>query len=138
MRRCDAFGLHRGSRSVLVALGALAGAVAGADPAFAAQPAAGSVTSERLKLPSGPSSVRGLAEEPTVDPVYAQVGHAVPIDLPAGRGGMRPALGLSYSGALGNGPVGIGWSLEMVRIERSTRLGVPRFDDSDELLISGV
>ncbi|HEY0986863.1 MAG TPA: FG-GAP-like repeat-containing protein [Kofleriaceae bacterium] len=112
---------------------ALAPGVAGAVP-----PAAGSVTSERLKLPSGPSSIRGLADEPAVDPIYAQVSHSVPIELPAGRGGLTPALAISYSGALGNGPLGIGWALATVKIERSLRLGVPRYDDGDELVISGV
>jgi RHS repeat-associated protein len=140
MRRCESScpparpwsaTLARVALAALATLGAQASA-------HAARPTAGAVTSERLKLPSGPSSVRGLADEPTIDPIYAQVGYAVPIELPAGLGGLRPALGLSYSGALGNGPVGIGWSLATVRIERSLRLGVPRFDDSDELVISGI
>src|ERR1043165_7607809 len=79
--------------------------------AHAARPTAGSVTSERLKLPSGPSSVRGLADEPAVDPFMAQLSYSVPIELPAGLGGLAPALALGYSGALGNGPLGIGWTL---------------------------
>jgi len=108
-----------------------------APAAHAARPTAGSVTPERLKLPSGPSSVRGLADEPTVDPQYAQVKYQVPIEVPAGYGGLTPSLALTYVGALGNGPLGIGWTLAQPEIRRSTRLGVPKFDDTDTFEISG-
>src|SRR5687767_3348078 len=105
--------------------------------ARAARPAAGSVTAERLKLPAGPSSVRGLADEPGVDPFAAQLDYRVPIELPPGLGGLAPALGLAYSGALGNGPLGIGWSLAESQIRRSTHLGVPKFDGTDTLELTG-
>jgi RHS repeat-associated protein len=121
------------SRSLIAGLVALLGTQAHAE-----RPVAGAVTSDRLKLPSGPSSVRGLADEPAVDAFYAQVNYEVPIELPSGFGGLAPQLALTYSGALGNGPMGIGWSLTQTKIERSTRLGVPAFDDTDELVISGV
>jgi hypothetical protein len=121
------------SRVAMIGLAALLGGTA-----YAGRPTAGSVTGERLKLPSGPSSVRGLAGEPEVDPFYAQVRYQVPIDLPAGLGGLAPSLALTYSGALGNGPMGIGWTLSGARIQRSTRLGVPKYDDTDELEISGI
>src|SRR3569833_1020140 len=108
-----------------------------APAAHAARPTAGSVTPERLKLPAGPSSVRGLADEPTVDPQFAQVKYQVPIEVPAGYGGLAPALALTYVGALGNGPLGIGWTLAQPPIRRSPRLGVPEFDDTDTFEISG-
>jgi RHS repeat-associated protein len=124
-------------RRRLAALTALSCLVAGAGTSRAAGPVAGSVTAERLKFPSGPNSVRGLADEPEVDPFFAQVTYEVPVDLPVGPGQFGPALSLSYSGALGNGPLGIGWSLPSVRVQRSLRLGVPRFDDTDELELVG-
>src|ERR1700733_10609841 len=83
-------------------LAALAGTLwLAAAPAQAARPDPGAVTPERLELPSGPNSGRGLADQPTVDPFAAQVGYQVPIELPAGLGGLTPSLGLSYSGLLG-------------------------------------
>jgi len=109
-----------------------------APAARAARPTAGSVTPERLKLPSGPSSVRGLADEPSVDPRSGEVAYQVPIELPAGYGGLTPSLALTYDGALGNGAIGIGWSLAQPQIRRSTRLGVPKFDDTDTFEISGI
>jgi RHS repeat-associated protein len=112
--------------------------LAGTTPiARAARPTPGALAPDRIKLPAGPNSVRGLADEPTVDPFYAQIGYAVSIDVPAGYGKLAPALALTYSGALGNGPLGIGWSMPGTRIERSLRLGVPTFTDADELEISG-
>lgn len=35
----------------------------------------------------------------------------LPLDIPAGRGGMQPQLALSYSGGDQNGPFGVGWGL---------------------------
>lgn len=128
-----------GRLRVVVLLVGILGAAAPHDAlASAARPVAGAVTPERLKLPSGPSSVRGLADEPSVDAFNAQLRYQVPIELPAGLGGLAPTLALSYSGVLGNGPLGIGWSLSQPRIQRSTRLGVPKFDASDELEMSGI
>jgi RHS repeat-associated protein len=82
--------------------------------------------------------VRGLADEPRVDPFTAQVSYEVPLELPSGWGQLAPALSLVYSGVLGNGPLGIGWGMPGVRIQRSLRLGVPRFDGTDELELTGV
>ena len=78
--------------------------LAHAGNALADRPTAGAITAERLKLPAGPGSVRGLADEPHVDPFSAQINYQVPIELPNGFGGLTPALALTYSGQLGNGP----------------------------------
>lgn len=125
---------HRCASLLLAGLG---GALASAPPAHAARPTAGALEADRLKLPSGPASVRGLAEEPQVDPFYSRLGYSVPIEVPEGWGKLAPALALEYSGALGNGPLGIGWELATARIERSRRLGVPSFTAADELELSG-
>jgi RHS repeat-associated protein len=134
------FALLRGKagRSVVTAAALCLLVSAAVGVSHAAGPTPGSVTSERLKLPSGPNSVRGLADEPRVDPFLAQVSHSVPLELPGGWGGLAPDLSLLYSGALGNGPLGIGWNMPGARIQRSLRLGVPRFDDTDELELSGM
>ncbi len=54
--------------------------------------------------------------------VSEQVGTAsyqVAIDVPAGRGGMQPALALAYSSAVAlRGGLAVGWSLDLPRIER--------------------
>lgn len=111
------------------------GLAAGTSHAQAPSPSA--ATAGTVTLPSGPGSVAGLGDEAEPNLFSGQVSYGVPFALPAGPGGFGPSLGLSYSGDLGNGVVGVGWTLGLSCIRRSTREGVPRFDDRDELEIAG-
>jgi RHS repeat-associated protein len=117
--------------------GLLACALASAD-VHAGGPAPSAATATKVVAPDGPGSVHGLGDEASVNVFSAQVAYAVPMELPAGRGGFAPALSLTYSGELGNGPVGIGWTLGMPAIRRSTRHGVPSFTTADELELTGL
>src|SRR5262249_20247020 len=56
---------------------------------------------------------------------------SVPIAVPPGRGGLEPKLALTYSSQRPVGLYGVGWDLPIGRIERSTRLGAPRYDGTD-------
>ncbi len=118
--------------SLVVALG-----VAASTAAVAQVAPTGSLGGSTVKLPDGPGSVAGLAKAAELDLFSAQVGYSLPIKVPAG-GGVSPSVALSYSGALGNGPLGVGWQLAAPAIRRSLHHGVPRYDDSDELTIEGV
>jgi RHS repeat-associated protein len=102
------------------------------------EPVPGALSPQTLRLPDGPGSVRGLADSPTVNVFSAQVSYSIPIELPQAAGGFSPQLALSYSGDLGNGPLGIGWTLSPACIQRSLRLGVPTYTDKDELELVGV
>ena len=51
----------------------------------------------------------------------------IPIAVPPGPGGTAPALALSYSSRAGDGPFGVGWSLDLPEIRCSARFGVPNF-----------
>lgn len=101
-------------------------------------PSPGAVSAQTVKLPAGPGSVRGLADDATVAAFTGQVRYAIPIDLPAGPDGMSPSLTLGYDGELGNGPLGVGWRLSQAAIRRSLRLGVPHYDASDEIELIGL
>jgi YD repeat-containing protein len=101
-------------------------------------PLPGAVNAQTVKLPAGPGSIRGLADAAKVDGFTGQVQYAVPIELPAGPGGLVPMLSLGYDGDLGNGPLGVGWSLSQAGIRRSLRLGVPRYDATDEIELVGL
>ena len=101
-------------------------------------PAPGAASASTIKLPDGPGSVRGLADPATVNVFTGQVGFQIPISVPSGRAGLTPSLALRYSGALGNGPIGIGWTFDVPMVRRSDRGGVPAYDDGDELELSGV
>lgn len=60
-----------------------------------------------------------------VDPFTGQFNYTVPIVVPPARQGASPKLGLTYQSSAGNGWCGVGWKLEMGRIERSSKFGVP-------------
>ena len=91
-----------------------------------------------LQLQPQPGSVRGLADEPSLDVFTAQVKYQVPIDLPAGVANLRPELAIVYDGALGNGALGLGWRLGLPQIRRVTRSGIPKFDANDMLELTGL
>jgi RHS repeat-associated protein len=55
-----------------------------------------------------------------------------PIELPEGRQGMAPELGLGYSSAAGNGWLGVGWDLSVPSVGIDTRWGVPRYETANE------
>lgn len=50
-----------------------------------------------------------------------------PFAIPAGRNGMTPKLGLSYSSSGGSGWLGLGWDINIPSISVDTRWGVPLF-----------
>ncbi|MBI3324328.1 MAG: VCBS repeat-containing protein [Candidatus Omnitrophica bacterium] len=56
---------------------------------------------------------------------------AIPLSVPPGRKGIQPALALAYSSSGRSGWLGVGWSLELGAIERSTKTGAPKFDATD-------
>jgi RHS repeat-associated protein len=71
--------------------------------------------------------------------------YTVPISVPPGRGSSQPKLALNYNSSVGNGWCGVGWQLEVGKIERETRFGVPitwtnasptNYDDSKSFTIS--
>jgi RHS repeat-associated protein len=101
-------------------------------------PSPGAVSPQTVKLPAGPGSVRGLADDAAANTFTGQVDYAVPIELPAGLGGLTPVLSLGYDGGLGNGPLGIGWTLSQAGIRRSLRLGVPHYNTTDEIELVGL
>jgi RHS repeat-associated protein len=101
-------------------------------------PAPGAVSAQTVTAPSGPGSVRGLAADATVSAFSGQVEYRVPIELPTSAGGFAPTLALTYRGELGNGPLGVGWSLPLPAIRRSLRFGVPSYTAADALELVGL
>ena len=126
------------ARSWLLVGAAFAACAFASGEAAAGGPAPASATATKVVVPDGPGSVRGLGDDASVNVFSGQLDYAVPMELPKGRGGFGPSLSLGYSGELGNGPVGIGWSLGLAAIRRSTRHGVPSFTSADELELSGL
>lgn len=65
--------------------------------------------------------------------------YTVPLPMPTGPADMSPKLTLAYGTGSGNGPFGLGWRLELPRIERRTDRGIPLYDDAlDSFVLNGV
>jgi RHS repeat-associated protein len=56
--------------------------------------------------------------------------YSYPIAVPPGRRGIQPDLALLYNSQALNGWVGMGWNLSLGSIRRSTKNGIPTYNDS--------
>ena len=83
-----------------------------------------------------PLSGLTIIQPPSVSS-YGGMGFAYPISVPAGRAGMQPSIGLSYSTSGGDGAVGSGWSFSVPAITRSAQYGVPKYDNTDTFTDGG-
>jgi RHS repeat-associated protein len=92
--------------------------------------------SQTPSLPRG-GGTGGLGETFTPDLSTGTGSLVVPIDLPHGPNDIGPTLSLRYDTGGANGPFGLGWGLALPRISRSTTGGLPRYDDSDTLVLEG-
>ncbi|MDM7972657.1 MAG: SpvB/TcaC N-terminal domain-containing protein, partial [candidate division Zixibacteria bacterium] len=70
---------------------------------------------------------------------FGAVGLSYPVDVPAGRAGMRPSVALAYSSSGGDGVAGIGWSLAtgLGAIARDTGRGELFYDHRDVFAFNG-
>jgi RHS repeat-associated protein len=66
-----------------------------------------------------------LATPVSVNPQFGTANATIPIEVPPGRNGMTPNVDLRYSSNAANGLFGVGWSLGLGVVERSTSHGVP-------------
>lgn len=94
----------------------------------------------RIALPTGGGAIRGIDEKFTANPATGTGAVSIPLALSPGRNGFGPQLTLRYDSGSGNGPFGIGWSLDIPHIGRRTDKGLPRYgdsEDSDIFVLSG-
>ena len=59
---------------------------------------------------------------------------SVPIAVAPGRKGMQPSINLVYSSDNPNGICGVGWMLELGNIQRNTKRGAPKYDNTDSFI----
>lgn len=81
----------------------------------------------------GPAMSAGT---PQVDAATGIAGVVFPIEVPPGRHHLQPDLALRYSSTAGPGNAGNGFTLEAGSIERTTRFGPPRFDNTDTFVLT--
>ncbi|HEY3140144.1 MAG TPA: SpvB/TcaC N-terminal domain-containing protein, partial [Acidimicrobiales bacterium] len=102
-------------------------------------------SSQVVPLPQGGGALSGIGETFTPDLFTGTGNLTVPLAVPPGRNAFEPQLHLAYSSGNGNGPFGLGWSLNVPGITRKTSDGVPRYrdtapapDDRDVFVLSGL
>ena len=95
-------------------------------------PGAEGLSAPQISLPKGGGAIRGIGETFSANAVTGTATMTVPIATSPGRSGFGPALSLSYDSGSGNGPFGLGWSLDLPSITRRTDRGLPRYVDSAE------
>jgi len=91
-----------------------------------------------ITLPKGGGAIKGIDEKFSVNAVNGTASLSVPLPISPARGA-SPNLSLSYNSGSGNGIFGLGWTLSLPSIKRSTARELPQyFDgfDSDTFLLS--
>jgi hypothetical protein len=93
-----------------------------------------------VSLPKGGGAIRGIGETFRHNAVTGTGSITVPLAASTGRNGFGPTVALAYDSGVGNGPLGLGWRIDLPSITRRTDLGLPRYRDdveSDIFLNSG-
>ncbi len=68
----------------------------------------------------------------SIDPLTGAARLQIPIETTPGRQGIEPELALSYRSDRGNGPFGLGWSVDLPSVGRRNAPEVPRYGDFDD------
>ncbi|MFH0757955.1 MAG: SpvB/TcaC N-terminal domain-containing protein, partial [Bacteroidota bacterium] len=82
---------------------------------------------------AGPGSLLGSSDTLLFTGSFT---HAIPLVVPPGTHGLQPNLALSYNSSSGNGWCGVGWDLSLGIIQRSTKNGIPKYDNTDTFIFS--
>ena len=82
---------------------------------------------------SSPSNILSSFQ---ADPYTGKATFVVPIQVPAGRRGLQPALSLVYQSQGPNTWCGLGWMLDTGSIQRSTKKGAPKYDNTDTFVLN--
>ncbi|MAG37279.1 MAG: hypothetical protein CL878_13680 [Dehalococcoidia bacterium] len=90
-----------------------------------------------FRLPEAGASARSIGEAFTPNLFSGTGTYIAKLDLPDGIAGFQPELQLTYSTGSPNGPLGMGWQIELIRIDRVGSLGIPTFTENDDLLLGG-
>lgn len=91
------------------------------------------VSPQAISVPSGTGTAGGMGESFTAQLTTGISTFNIPIQVPSGRVGMSPSVGLSYASASGYGVAGVGWGLAAsMAISRQTDRGTPGYDDRDD------
>jgi hypothetical protein len=92
--------------------------------------------------PVSPSAIGGafsslMSESFKTDLATGAATLNIPIIVPPGRKNVQPNIVLSYSSNSPNSICGVGWSLPISAIQRSTKNGVPRYEIMEDFVAGG-
>src|SRR6185369_9395352 len=93
-------------------------------------------SSQTPSLPGG-GGLSGLGETFTPDLSMGTGSFRVPLDIPNGPNDIAPKLSLRYDSAGSNGAFGLGWSIPMPRIVRSTAGRHEAVEPADSVILEG-
>jgi len=79
--------------------------------------------------------IGGGVDIPTPDLFTGAYTHDIAIEIPRGRKDMHPNLSLQYRSGNPNSWASQGWQLNPGYIQRSTKRGVPKYDDQEDTFI---
>lgn len=94
------------------------------------------ITIPKIELPKGGGAIKGIDEKFKVNAANGTASLSVPLPITPGRQGFAPSLSLNYSSGGGNGPFGLGWSLDLPQISRKTDKGIPKYAGEDVYVMS--
>jgi len=113
------------------------------DNSVGSNDALSSSTNYSSKIDDPRAKAKGTASTSYIKPPqinnYGTVNLGYPVEIPSGRAGLMPQVGLSYSSTGGDGLVGIGWNLGtgLGVISRTTRHGQICYDQRDIFTFNG-
>lgn len=93
-----------------------------------------------ITLPKGGGALRAIDEKFSVNAANGTCQVSVALPFSSARSGIGVSLNLHYNSGSGNGPFGLGWSLDLPSIQRRTDKQLPRYMDdleSDVFIFSG-
>jgi RHS repeat-associated protein len=94
-----------------------------------------------INMPKGGGALKNIDEKFRVNPANGTASFSVPLPFSKTRSDFAPAISLGYDSGSGNGPFGLGWSLDLPSIQRKTSRRLPLYEDgteSDIFMFTGV
>lgn len=89
-----------------------------------------------ISLPDGPGTISGLGESFSPKLNNGTAPYTIKIEVCPGVAGFQPEIAFTYDSGFGNGPLGLGWDINLPFIQRQTDKGLPDYDDDDIFIFS--
>ncbi|SEW52795.1 SpvB/TcaC N-terminal domain-containing protein [Chitinophaga arvensicola] len=90
----------------------------------------------QITLPKGGGAISGISNTFQPDAFSGTGSYTIPLPVTPARG-FEPSLSLSYNSGQGNSAFGLGFSLTLSSITRTTNKGIPRYMGTDIYALTG-